>query len=43
MWEIISPFMLGGLFYCLVMQVAQAVTDGLTGIPEEDAEDEKIN
>ena len=42
MWEIISPFLLGGLFYCLVMQVVKCITEGLTGgIPEDEAEDEK--
>ncbi len=42
MWEIISPFLLGGLFYCFVMQVVQCFTEGRTGgVPEDEAEDEK--
>ncbi len=34
----------GILFYCFVMQLAQCITEGLTsGVPEDEAEDEKIN
>lgn len=39
--ELIMSVMCGGLFYLLVMQITQCVTDGLIGgIPEEEAEDE---
>lgn len=39
--ELIMSVTCGGLFYLLVMQITQCVTNGLIGsIPEEEAEDE---
>jgi len=44
MWETIAPPMLGILLYVLTVWTAQCFTEGRTGgIPEEEAEDEKID
>lgn len=44
MREVLMSAGFGILLYCLVMQITLCFTEGLTGgIPEDEAEDEKIN
>lgn len=44
MREVLMSAGCGLLFYCFVMQLTQCFTEGRTGgIPEDEAEDEKIN
>ncbi len=43
MWIIISPWLLGAAVAGLVLQIVENITLCMTGIPEEEAEDERIH
>ncbi len=43
MWIIISPWLLGAVIAAIAFQAAENITLSMTGIPEEEAEDERIH
>ena len=43
MWIIISPWLLGAVIAGLVLQIVENITLCMTGVSEEEAEDERIH